>query len=322
MDSGRLTAKNCQGNWGTLLLPINKDDSIDFRRLAEEIDALMAAKVDGIYSNGTAGEFHMQTEAEFDRINQLLATKCQTGDVLFQIGASHPVPITMIDRIRRTKHLCPAAFQVILPDWVRVTEQEAVDFLTRIAVEADPIPIVLYNPPHAKRVFQPQQYLTLAENIPAMISIKLLDGDDSWYDLMKAVADKVAIFVPGHHLATGVQKGVARGAYSNVACLNPWAAQRWWELMQTDMAEAIIIERRIQAFFSQYIVPFAEQGYSNPALDKLLAAVGNWSDVGTRLRWPYRWISDAEVVRVRQGANKILPKWFFETEIKKETDLE
>lgn len=322
MDNRRLTAKNCQGNWGTLLLPINKDDSIDFRRLAEEIDALMAAKVDGIYSNGTAGEFHMQTEAEFDRINQLLATKCQAGGVLFQIGASHPVPITMIDRIRRTKHLGPAAFQVILPDWVRVTEPEAVDFLTRIAVEADPIPIVLYNPPHAKRVFQPEQYLTLAEKIPAMISIKLLDGDDSWYDLMKTVADKVAIFVPGHHLATGVQKGVARGAYSNVACLNPWAAQRWWELMQTDMAEAILIERRIQAFFSQYIVPFAEQGYSNPALDKLLAAVGNWSDVGTRLRWPYRWISDAEVARVRQGANEILPKWFFETEIKKETDLE
>jgi len=311
-ENKHLTAASCRGNWGTLLLPINEDDSIDFTRLSDEIDLLISARVDGIYSNGTAGEFHTQTEDEFDQVSQLLAMKCHAAGMHFQIGASHPVPIIMMERIRRTKHLNPAAFQVILPDWVRVTEQEALDFLTRIAVEASPTPIVLYNPPHAKNVLQPEQYLALAEKLPALISIKLLDGDDSWYDRMKSVADNAAIFVPGHHLATGVAKGLARGAYSNVACLSPWAAQRWWQLMQTDLEEALAVEQRIQAFFSCYIVPFAEQGYSNPALDKLLAAVGNWSNIGTRLRWPYRWIPTAEVPRVRQGANEMLPEWFFE----------
>jgi len=312
MIGKHLTATSCQGNWGTLLLPINEDDSIDFHRLSDEIDLLIAARVEGIYSNGTAGEFHVQTENEFDRVSQLLASKCQAAGMWFQVGASHPVPITMIERIRRTKHLNPAAFQVILPDWVRVTEGEALSFLTRIAAEASPIPIVLYNPPHAKHVLQPEQYLALTAEIPTLISIKLLDGDESWYDRMKPVADKVAIFVPGHHLATGVSRSVARGAYSNVACLNPWAAQRWWQMMHTDMEEALAVEQLIQLFFSRYIVPFAQQGYSNPALDKLLAATGNWSDVGTRLRWPYRWIPMAEVAGVRQGAHNILPNWFFE----------
>lgn len=303
----------CRGNWGTLLLPINDDDSIDFERLSDEIDLLIAARVDGIYSNGTAGEFHTQTEDEFDRVNQLLALKCHASDLLFQIGASHPVPIVTIERIRRTKHLKPAAYQVILPDWVRVTLAEATDFLTRVAAEAAPIPIVLYNPPHAKNVLQPEEYLALIEKIPSLISIKLLDGDDSWYMRMQPVADKVAIFVPGHHLATGVYRGVAQGAYSNVACINPRAAQRWWQLMQADINEALAIEQCIQAFFSHYIVPFAERGYSNPALDKLLAAVGNWGNIGTRLRWPYRWISPQEVADVRRGAKEHLPGWFFET---------
>src|SRR3546814_4740050 len=105
--------------------------------------------------------------------------------MLFQIGASHPVPMVMVERIRRAKCLRPAAFQVILPDWVRVTQTEAIDFLTRIAAEAAPIPIVLYNPPHAKRVFQPEEYLALIDTIPSLISIKLLDGDDSWYNRMQ-----------------------------------------------------------------------------------------------------------------------------------------
>lgn len=309
----QLTAVTCRGNWGTLLLPINADESIDFHRLSAEMDALIAARVDGIYSNGTAGEFHTQTEAEFDRVNELLATKCQAHNMRFQIGASHPVPVTMVQRIRRMKHLNPAAYQVILPDWVRVTEKEAIDFLTKIAAEASPMPIVLYNPPHAKHVLQPEQYLALVERVPTLISIKLLDGDDNWYKRMNPVAEKVAVFVPGHHLATGVSKGIARGAYSNVACLNPWAAQRWWQLMQADMNEALAVEQRIQQFFARYIVPFAEQGYSNPALDKLLAAVGNWADVGTRLRWPYQWISTTDVSRIRRAAKEMLPKWFLET---------
>lgn len=313
MKDKLLTASDCRGNWGTLLLPINDDDSIDFEKLSDEIDALLAAGVNGIYSNGTAGEFHTQTDEEFDLVNQLLALKCQAHGMLFQIGASHPVPMVMVGRIRRAKCLRPAAFQVILPDWVRVTQTEAIDFLTRIAAEAAPIPIVLYNPPHAKRVFQPEEYLALIDTIPSLISIKLLDGDDSWYNRMQPVAEKAAIFVPGHHLATGISKGVAQGAYSNVACINPWGAQRWWQLIHTDITEALAIERRIQAFFSQYIEPFAAQGYSNPALDKLLATVGDWSAIGTRLRWPYQWISQQEVADVRRGAKEHLPGWFFET---------
>ncbi|MGO7675583.1 hypothetical protein ACC685_37750, partial [Rhizobium ruizarguesonis] len=44
------------------------DDSIEFGKLGEEIDILVDAGFDGIYSNGTAGEFHNQTEEEFDII--------------------------------------------------------------------------------------------------------------------------------------------------------------------------------------------------------------------------------------------------------------
>lgn len=311
MENQRLTAQSCRGNWGTLLLPINEDDSIDFQRLSDEIDLLIAAGVDGIYSNGTAGEFHLQRESEFDRISQLLAEKCHARGTPFQIGASHPVPAITLERIQRSKHLDPAAYQVIPPDWVAVNLEEGTNFLKRAAAVAYPIPIVLYNPPHAKKVFQPEDYAALAVEIPTLISIKLMDGDADWYKRMKEVASAVAVFVPGHHLATGVQNGIASGAYSNVACINPRAAQHWWETMQTSIEEAVAVEQQIQAFFSSCIVPFAKRGFSNPALDKLLAAVGNWADIGTRLRWPYRSIPANEVAAVRREARTMLPDWFF-----------
>ena len=51
-------------------------------------------------------------------------------------------------------------------------------------------------------------------------------------------------------------------------------------------------------------------GYSNAALDKLLAAIGGWGPVGTRLRRPYRWIDEAEAVRLRPMARSMMPELF------------
>jgi dihydrodipicolinate synthase/N-acetylneuraminate lyase len=144
---------------------------------------------------------------------------------------------------------------------------------------------------------------------PTVIGVKLADGDDAWYAEAAAHLEDWALFVPGHHLATGVKASVAAGAFSNVACLNPRGAQLWTEGMLSDITDALDIERRICAFMDEHIVPFRrDHGYSNAALDKLLAAVGNWAPVGPRLRRPYRWIDPAEADRLRPIAHWMMPE--------------
>lgn len=305
-----LTAKTLKGNWGTLLLPINADESIDYARLADEIDYLTDMAIDGIYSNGTAGEFHNQLEDEFDCIQQLLANKCLAAKIPFQIGAAHSSPFISLKRIQRSVDLRPDAFQVILPDWVVAAEEEQVTFLKKIVEAAGEIPLVLYNPPHAKSVLSPTDFERISMAVPQLIGIKVASGNQDWFVKMRERAASLSVFVPGHLLATGVHERVASGAYSNVACLSPRGAQGWWNLMQTDIGAALEIEVRILQFFEECISPFKERGFSNPALDKFLAAVGGWSSVGTRLRWPYKWIAETEVKAVRRKAEKYLPAFF------------
>ncbi|MBW9113981.1 dihydrodipicolinate synthase family protein [Rhizobium cauense] len=299
------------GNWATLLLPIADDDSIDYAALEREIDTLIEAQVDGIYSNGTAGEFHNQTEEEYDRIQELLASRCHAAGVPFVIGACQPAPAIMLSRLRRSVALEPMAIQVILPDWWPVTNLEAIDFLKGASEASEGIPLILYNPPHAKRALEPRDLSAICTPCPSVVGIKLADGDASWYEDARAHLAEFSLFVPGHHLATGKQEGIAAGAFSNVACLSPYGAQKWTDLMATDIEAALDIERRICSFMDDYIVPFRrDQGYSNAALDKLLAAVGNWAPVGTRLRWPYRSIDAHHAQRLRQAAHAIVPELF------------
>lgn len=304
-----LEAANIRGNWATLMLPINTDDSIDIGRLAEEIDALTSLGVDGIYSNGTAGEFYNQTEPEFDRIHALLAQKCHAADMPFQIGVSHMSPVLSLERLKRSLVWQPGAVQVILPDWFPTIEAEQIAFLQRMAALSETVRLVLYNPPHAKVRLTPEAFGRLKEAVPQLVGVKVPGGDSDWYARMRQYMDGLSVFVPGHFLATGIKEG-AHGAYSNVACLNPRVAQDWYNLMLTDIDSAVVWESRIQQFMAEYIMPYiTEKHYPNAACDKLLAVVGGWANVGSRLRWPYRFIPESEAEQVRDAAKRVIPEF-------------
>lgn len=305
-----LTSDQIYGNWSTILLPINNDESIDYTKLSNEIDILISMKVNGIYSNGTAGEFYNQTEEEFDRISELLAEKCNTANMPFQIGCNHMSPKLSLERLMRIKALKPGAIQVILPDWFPPTMDEIISFLVTMSEAAGPIGLVLYNPPHSKKKLTPEDFYEIKKAGISLAGCKVAAGDENWYATMKRLVPELSLFVSGNRLATGISLG-AKGSYSNVACLHPKVAQEWYELMLTDLPQALKLETRIQFFITNYIVPFiTEQKYADPAIDKFLGAIVGWADVGTRMRWPYKWIRPEEVKRVRVICKELLPEFF------------
>jgi 4-hydroxy-tetrahydrodipicolinate synthase len=303
-------ADDIRGNWATLLLSWNRDGSLDAPSVSDEIDLLAGFGVDGIYAHGTAGEFHALTDDEFDQISSLLAARCERAGVPFQIGVGHMSAQISLARLQRTVPLAPAAFQVVLPDWFPVSDIEATDFLSHMAEVAEGIGLVLYNPPHAKRVLAPETIGRIAREVPALVGVKMAGGDEAWYAAMREHMNGLSVFVPGHHLATGCSRG-AHGSYSNVACLNPAAAQTWWNQMQTDLPAAMETEKRIRMFMDEHIAPFiTKQGYCNGACDRLLALIGDWTDIGDTMRWPYRSIPRAEAKRLRPIARQLLPEFF------------
>lgn len=296
-----LSSAEIRGNWATLMLPIRSDESIDFESLAEQIDRLIEFRVDGIYSNGTAGEFFTQTEEEFIRVSELLAEKCEGAGMPFQLGASHMSPQTMLRRAEIARRLCPSAIQVILPDWFPLTNEEAADYLNRVAEVTQDVGLVLYNPPHAKRRLTSEDFLILLDRVPALVGMKVADGGAEWYQGMRPVFSRASVFIPGHHLATGIREG-ARGAYSNVACLSPLHAQRWSDMTRRDLPRALELEAEIRAFWDGTLWPYINRlGYANFAVDKFAAAIGGWTPITARVRFPYKSIPqrDAEELRER-----------------------
>lgn len=309
--SATLSAATLQGVWGPVLLPLRTDDAIDLTRLEAEIQTLASSPLHGVYAHGTAGELHLLLDDEADMVSRMLATACAATGKPFQLGASHPVPQVTLERIARTRDLGPAAYQVALPDWLPLTDDECVAFVTRVAAAAAPIPLVLYNPGAATTTLTPRLLGRLLDETPSLIGVKVPGGDDAWWDELRTlgVLERCAVFVPGHRLASGLARGAA-GSYSNMAGLSPAGAVRWYDLMTADPATAGDLERRIGEWFTRHVLPLQRAGVSDPALDKLLAAVGGWADIGLRVRWPYRSAPDSVVAAARDDAYALLPELF------------
>jgi dihydrodipicolinate synthase/N-acetylneuraminate lyase len=300
------------GNWASLLLATGKDGTIDYKKLGDEIDILIASDPNGIYSNGTAGEFYTLTEKEFEKTSMLLAAKCNSSKTPFQIGVSHPSPQISLQRLKRVKMLKPCAVQVILPDWFPVTMEEAVIFLQKMEEAADGISLVLYNPPHAKKRLNPEDWAELKKQVPSLEGLKVFDqnGDPRWYAEMRKYSEGLSVFIPGHRLASGIKQG-AHGAYSNVACLNPFTAQKWYNLIEKDLEAGLELESRINVFMKKFIEPLiTEHHYPNHACDRFMAVLGGWADVGEKLRWPYRSVPIEYANEIRKSAADVIPEFF------------
>ncbi|MER7370450.1 dihydrodipicolinate synthase family protein, partial [Nonomuraea wenchangensis] len=165
----------------------------------------------------------------------------------------------MLDRVRRAATLEPGAIQVILPDWMPLNDDEVIRFLTGAAEAAGGVPLVLYNPPHAKTQVPPRLLARAVREVPRLIGVKTAGGDHAWYAAMAAVVPRPSIFVPGHLLATGLTLG-ADGSYSNIAAMSPRGAAAWYRLMRTDPAAALDVERRIGQFFRLHLAPLRRPG--------------------------------------------------------------
>jgi dihydrodipicolinate synthase/N-acetylneuraminate lyase len=300
-------AHDIAGVWATLLLPLSDTDEIRWEDLSIQLDRLLTSGVAGVYAHGTAGEFHTLNEREFDAVSALLAKGCEGAGVAFQIGASHPAAPVMLERVARAVALAPGAIQVVLPDWLPMRTEEAVRFLTRAAEIAAPVPLVLYNPPHAKTRVTPAVLARITAEVPSVVGFKSAGGDAAWFAAMAEAAPGVSSFVPGHLMASGLWRG-ARGSYSNVAALSPSGAAAWYELTRRDQAAGLDIERRIAELFARHIAPLQAAGISDPALDKFLAAVGGWAPVGLRTRWPATPAPPEAVAPARDDAQALLPE--------------
>jgi dihydrodipicolinate synthase/N-acetylneuraminate lyase len=312
----RLTAKTLHGIWAGTTMSWDKESRFDEETYAKNIKRTLAAKIHGIYTTGSTGEFYAIDYDEFCRMVDIEAELCGKVKMPLQIGccsdATHKT-IKLLEYAAGKKEV--GAAQVVIPYWMELTNREVLQFFKDLYTACPDLPLVHYNVPRAKRFFSGSDYLKILEVAPNLIGVKFTFAGSNFGQLQTTLAQTpmISYFIGENLLASAAQLG-ARGSCSSLIDTNPkFMLDMYKKIQAKKWNEAIKMQQHADKFFED-AVAFIEargEGTIDPVFDKGLSVASGCTLGHQRCRLPYIGWSDETVVAMRKWLKKNYPEFVY-----------
>lgn len=314
----RLTANDLRGIWAGVTMSWDERDRFDEASYRANTEAMCRAKVHGIYTTGSTGEFYALDFDEFRRMVDIQAEICGRYQMPLQIGCC-------ADCTRKTLQLLEYAAdkrevggaQVNIPYWMELNDRELLQFFKDLQRACPDLPLIHYNIPRSKRFLQGPDYLRVLEVAPNLIGVKYTFAGTHFGSLQEAIlmTPQLSYFVAENLLVSAMMLG-ARGSCSSLIATNPSfmltmydhaAHGRWTEAMAM---------QRVAAMFFPEAAAFIEsrgEGTMDPVFDKGLSVAAGCAAGSQRTRAPYIGWSDETMVAMREWLQRHYPQFIFGT---------
>ena len=316
----RLKSNDVHGIWAGVTLPWDESYRFDEKTYAKNTENTIAAKVYGIYTTGSTGEFYALDYDEFCTMVDIQAELCGKANMPLQIGccsdATHKT-IRLIEYAASKDAV--GAVQVVLPYWMELNDREVDQFFKDLYTACPEMPIVHYNIPRAKRFLHGSDYLRILEVAPSLIGVKYVYAGQNFAALQDSLAltPDLSYFVAEHLLASAMQIG-ARGCYSSMVLTNPKFMLDMYEKATSGQWEqAIKMQQRVAKFFAEWeaFIEERNEGCTDPTGDKGLAVAAGFLLGHQRCRAPYIGWSDDTIKVLREWLDKNYPEFLYDGKI-------
>jgi len=164
------------GPWAGLPIAWKEDYSFDEKTYREDVASCCEARVPGVYTGGTTGEFYALEFDEFKAVTDATIAECKNGNTPVMIGCSSTFTLGVIKRARYAMEKGADAIQVALPFWMDVPDRCVVDFFAEVSESVPGMPISIYETLRAKKAISIEQHKAIKQRVPAVISVKSNEG--------------------------------------------------------------------------------------------------------------------------------------------------
>jgi len=308
----RLTAGRTRGIWAGVTMAWDEDYGFDEQTYAKNVERMIKAKVHGIYTTGSTGEFYVIEYDEFRRMVDIEADLCGAAGMPLQIGCCSDATAKTIRLLEYAagKEQVGAA-QVNVPYWMELTDRELLQFFRDLHAACPEMPLVHYNVGRAKRFLQGPDYLRILDVAPNLIGVKYTAAGANFGQLQQAMlmTPELSYFVGENIMVSAMQLG-ARGCYSSLVCMNPaFMLEMYARAEAGEWGEAIGMQQHAGCFFND-VDAFIEErgeGWIDPVGDKGMGVAAGCLLGHQRCRPPYIGWSDDTVKALRAWMQEHYP---------------
>lgn len=165
------------GTGVALITPFRKQqETVDFTKLEELIEKIVASGVDYIVALGTTSEAATMTEGERSAVQEFIV-ETVAGRIPIMLGLGGNNTLSLTDTLARTNFDGISALLSVTPYYNKPNQRGLLAHYRSVA-EASPVPVVMYNVPGRTGVnMSADTTLTLAAECPNIIGIKEASGN-------------------------------------------------------------------------------------------------------------------------------------------------
>lgn len=274
-----------------------------FRR---SVRSTLATGTKHVYVFGTAGEGYAVTDRQFDQIVAAFADEMRQGGADPMVGVISLSLGTILERIERSRDLGVRQFQISLPSWAALGEQELFAFFDQVCGRFPDCRFMHYNLMRTKRLITGKEYGRLAEAHLNLVATK--NCGDSMSHIQSLIEDAPQL---QHFLSErGYGYGCQFGECSILASFTMnWPKQRalFAAGKCLDLATISAIEREASLVLKTLFETVPDNRIDG-AYDKLFEKMYH-TDFPLRLLPPYGGPTDAEYEAFVKLLGERLPEW-------------
>ncbi|QEF97049.1 4-hydroxy-tetrahydrodipicolinate synthase [Stieleria maiorica] len=157
------------------ITPVDRDGRVDEDTLRRYVDWLIEKGVDGLYPNGSTGEFIRFTAEERRRIVEVVVDQTD-GRVPVLAGAAEANSKETIAACEAYGAMGVRAVAIVAPFYYRLSDQGVYAYFREIA-DAVSVDVTLYNIPQFASPISVETVVRLASECPRVVGIKDSSGD-------------------------------------------------------------------------------------------------------------------------------------------------
>ena len=292
----------------TAVVPWTADWRLDERLFRREIEGLLAAGYRHIYIFGTAGEGYAVDDAQFLAVARVYAAAMRDGGVEPMIGLISLSLPTIRARIVAARALGVRRFQVSLPSWGALEDDEVAAFFEAVLGGFPDCEFLHYNLPRTKRLITPEEYGALAATYPNLVATK--NSTDSMTRIRDFLVRAPALrhFLGESGYAYGSQIGTC-GLLISLATTNAATARTFFDAGRArDAATVWRMEGELRQIGRALMGAVGTGTFIDGAYDKVLWQLHD-PEFPARLLPPYRPAPPGAADRLAAHLREHLPHW-------------
>jgi len=296
------------GILATCCIPWNEKYQLDEVIFREAVKSILK-HTPLIYIFGTAGEGYAVSREEYTRVVSVFIDEMKNAGAQPMVGVIDLSLSEILKRIEIAVDLGVEQFQISLPSWAALDEEELKVFFREILTSFPAVDFLHYNLQRSGRILMPAEYKELSEKYSNFVGAKITGDSMRYIEELMGFDLPMRFFFASPGYAYASMLGECGFLISTASC-NWNAAERYYEAGHNgDIKTLLQLQMEIGSITRELISCVGDSGHINGAFDKIFLKT-HIRDFPLRLLPPYSYPPDSAFEQFLDILKRKYPGWY------------